>query len=182
MADVSRARRKIASGIAVLALIDLGAIIYLALPLRAGAARPTQVQQQADREYQQLSRKTVPLRGIDQKLSEAQKQDAAFMQNRLPSRYSDVLEELGKLANANHINITAVAYKDDPAKLSGIDTLEMHAGLAGSYVDLVRFINAIERDKMFFIIDSIGFTGENQGGEVRLDLKLETYLRNQSTS
>jgi type IV pilus assembly protein PilO len=182
MADLRRTRKKIISAIAVLAAVDVGALVYLALPLRAGAPQPAQVQHQAEQEYRQLSRTTVPLRGIDQKLEKAQKDDAGFIQQRLPSRYSDVVEELGKVAAANHITITTVSYKTKPEKLLDIDDLEMHAGLDGQYINLVKFMNALERDKMFFIIDSVGLTEHSgqRAGEVRLDMKLDTYLRGQS--
>jgi type IV pilus assembly protein PilO len=182
VADLSRTRKTMISVIIGLGAIDVAAAIYLALPLRAGAAQPAQVQQQAEEEYRQVSRTTVPLRGIDQKLSEAQKDDAAFISNRLPSRYSDVVAELGKLAAENHITITTVSYKTNPEKLAGIQDLEMHAGLDGQYLNLVKFINAVERDRIFFIIDSIGLTGQTgqRAGEVRLDMKLDTYLRGQS--
>jgi hypothetical protein len=39
----------------------------------------------------------------------------------------------------------------------------------------VKFINGLERDKMFFLIDGINLA--EQQGNVRLQLKLETYLR-----
>jgi type IV pilus assembly protein PilO len=93
-----------------------------------------------------------------------------------------VVAELGKLATANHIRITSVSYKTDPGQINNIEDLEIHAGLAGPYVNIVKFMNAVERDKMFFIIDSVGLTGErsergSSNGEVRLDMKLDTYLR-----
>jgi hypothetical protein len=40
----------------------------------------------------------------------------------------------------------------------------------------VKFINALERSKLFFLID--GVTLVEQQGNVRLQLKVETYLRN----
>ena len=185
MADLSRTRQRIITAMVVLGAIDAAAFVYLALPLRSGAEQPAQVQQQAEEEYRQLSRTTVPLRGIDQKLAQAQKDDAAFVQNRLPARYSDVVAELGKLANANHVRITSVNYKPDPTKIDGIDDLEIHAGLAGQYLNVVKFMNAVERNRMFFIIDSIGLTGERsesgpKTSEIKLDMKLDTYLRLQS--
>jgi type IV pilus assembly protein PilO len=185
MADLSRARKRILYTIVALGVIDAAALIYLALPLRAGVAQPEQVQQQAQEEYRRLSRTNVPLRGIDQKLVQAQKDDAAFIERRLPSRYSDVVEELGKLANANHVAIGSIGYTPSAGDLSGVLNLEMHAGLAGQYVNIVKFMNAIERDKMFFIIDSIGLTGQGASkngptGVVHLDMKLDTYLRTQS--
>jgi hypothetical protein len=40
----------------------------------------------------------------------------------------------------------------------------------------VQFINAMERDKMFFLIYSINLTGQ-QTGQVNLRVRLSTYLR-----
>lgn len=176
MADLSRARKRILTSIIALGVVDAAALIYLALPYRAGAAQPAAVRETAEEAYRQLKPKAVPLQGIDQKLAQAQKDDAAFIKNRLPSRYSDVVEELGKLAKASRISITSVTYVTEPAKLNGCEALEMHAGLAGQYVDLVKFINSVERDKMFFIIDTVNLTGQ-KAAEVRLDVKLDTYLR-----
>jgi len=51
------------------------------------------------------------------------------------------------------------------------------AGLSGDYRPLVQFINSLERDKMFFLIDSVTLTGQ-QSGTVNLRLRLKTYLRN----
>lgn len=184
MADLSRARKRIIYTIVALGVVDAAALIYLAFPLRAGVAQPEQVQQQAQEEYRRLTHTNVPLRGMDQKLAHAQKDDAAFMERRLPSQYSDVVEELGKLASANHISIGAISYATSPGDLPGVLNLEMHAGLAGQYVNIVKFMNSVERDKMFFIIDSIGLTGQGAkngpSGVVHLDMKLDTYLRTQS--
>jgi len=185
MADLSRVRRRIIYSIVALGVVDVAALIYLALPLRAGVAQPEQVQQQSEEEYRRLSHTNVPLRGIDQKLAQAQKDDAAFIDRRLPSRYSDVVAELGKLASANQISIGSVNYASTPGDLPGMLNLEMHAALGGQYVNLVKFLNAVERDKMFFIIDSVGLTGQGgkagqPNGYVHLDVKVDTFLRAQS--
>jgi hypothetical protein len=52
----------------------------------------------------------------------------------------------------------------------------MEYDLAGNYTSLARFINAVERDEMFFIIDSVSLGGDPQG-PVKLAVKLETYLK-----
>jgi type IV pilus assembly protein PilO len=56
----------------------------------------------------------------------------------------------------------------------------MEITLSGDYLQEVKFINALERDKMFFLID--GITLGEQQGNVRLQLKLETYLRGGAVS
>jgi hypothetical protein len=40
----------------------------------------------------------------------------------------------------------------------------------------VQFINAVERDKLFFVINGINLTGQ-QTGQVNLRIRLTTYLR-----
>ncbi len=52
----------------------------------------------------------------------------------------------------------------------------MDARLSGDYRPLVEFLNALERDKSFFLIDGVGLTGQ-QSGTVNLRLRLTTYLR-----
>ena len=54
--------------------------------------------------------------------------------------------------------------------------MEIQADFSGDYLQLVRFINALERDSLFFIIDSVELGGE-QAGVVKLQLKLETYQK-----
>jgi type IV pilus assembly protein PilO len=54
--------------------------------------------------------------------------------------------------------------------------MSIDARLAGDYRPLVQFINALERDKMFFVIDGVTLNGQ-QSGTVNLRLRLTTYLR-----
>ena len=50
------------------------------------------------------------------------------------------------------------------------------ARLSGDYRPLMQFLNSLERDKMFFVIDGVTLTGQ-QSGTVNLRLRLTTYLR-----
>jgi len=58
----------------------------------------------------------------------------------------------------------------------GLRPLYIEADFSGGYLQLVRFVNAMERDKLFFLIDSVDLGGE-QNGVVKLQMKLETYLK-----
>jgi hypothetical protein len=57
-----------------------------------------------------------------------------------------------------------------------LQPLKIEADFSGDYLQLVRFVNSVERAPLFFIIDSVELGGE-QAGVVRLQLKLETYLK-----
>jgi hypothetical protein len=58
----------------------------------------------------------------------------------------------------------------------GLVPVEVEANLGGGYLQLVRFVNSLERDDLFFIVESVDLGGE-QGDTVKLHMKLRTYLR-----
>ena len=62
----------------------------------------------------------------------------------------------------------------------GLRPVIIEASLSGNYLQLVRFINSLERDQLFFIVDSVELGGEH-GGVVQLQMKLETYLKTGTT-
>ncbi len=51
----------------------------------------------------------------------------------------------------------------------------MDASLAGEYAPIMKFINGLERDKLFFLIGGLTLTGQ-QGGNVNVRLRLITYI------
>jgi hypothetical protein len=54
--------------------------------------------------------------------------------------------------------------------------VDIDMSVTGDYAQEMRFVNAVERAKTFFVIDSVEL-GAAQGGEVQLKLKLQTYLK-----
>jgi hypothetical protein len=48
--------------------------------------------------------------------------------------------------------------------------------VTGEYAKVAGFINAMEQDKLVFIIDQISLTGQ-EGGVVSLQIKAETFLK-----
>ena len=74
------------------------------------------------------------------------------------------------------MKIDQLRYKPADTSSNGVQPIEMEADLSGSYTSLARFINAMERDEMFFVINSVTLGGEPQGA-VKLSVKLEAYLK-----
>jgi hypothetical protein len=119
----------------------------------------------------------APMRGMDSKLALADKQAMDFEQARLPATYSAFLEELGKLQKSTGVHQAGVAYTPVPKESgSGLTEIRMEARLTGDYPALMKFINQMERDKLFFVIRGVTLTGQ-QGGIVNLRLRADTYLR-----
>ena len=67
-------------------------------------------------------------------------------------------------------------YKEEDAESSGIIPVEIEGTFSGDYLQLVRFINTLERSKLFFTVDSVDLAGEG-AGPVRLEITLHSYLR-----
>ncbi len=175
MASIRETRKKFMPAVIALAILDLACVGYLFSP--AGRSR-----QARQRDYQHLHQQLIakqlevlPTRGMDHKLTQASQDIGGFYDARFPARYSAVTEELGKVATDNGVQLSGVKYDEKDAPIEGLRKLNMELTLSGGYLQEVKFINALERDKMFFLIDGIAL-GEQQGN-VRLQLKLETYLR-----
>jgi hypothetical protein len=120
-----------------------------------------------------------PLEGLDEKLAQATKDADKFSIQRLPYAYSQFLAELGAQAKKQGVKLTRAQYAESP-EMDGtpgaLTEVRVDAGLNGDYRSLALFINALERDKTFFLIRAVTLTGQ-QSGMVGLRLGLTTYLR-----
>jgi hypothetical protein len=175
MASIREVRKTLLPVVIGLVVLDLACIGYLLSPL--GRSREAR-QRDLDQLQAQLAAKkqeVLPSRGMDGKLKQASIDIPAFYKERFPSQYSTVAEELGKLASASGVQITTVKYDDKDTAVEGLRLLNIELALSGNYLSEVKFINALERNKIFFLID--GVTLGEQQGNVRLQVKLETYLR-----
>lgn len=176
MPDVREVRKKVKIAIAALVAVDIAAVLLLFSPLIGSEQSRREQLNDLWRELQLKTHEAEPLRDVDKKIATAKQQIADFYTNRLPTQDSAISEELGKVAGQNHVRIGQIRYKPKDTETVGLRPLEIQADFSGDYLQLVRFINALERDPLFFIIDSVELAGE-QGGTVKLQLKLETYQK-----
>jgi len=176
MPDLRHTRKNLKLTLAVLAGVDLlAAILYFSPVVGSAESRRMELNRlQAD-----LTMKThlvAPLKDLPEKIELAKGQIASFYKNRFPSQNSQIYTELGKVSAANGVKIEQVRYKPADFTSNGLQSIEIEADLSGNYTSLAHFINAVERDEMFFIIDSVTLGGEPQG-PVKLGVKMETYLK-----
>jgi hypothetical protein len=119
----------------------------------------------------------LPLRGLDAKLARATEEADRFSRQRLPASDSDVAGELGALTKKQAVHLTRAQYFHAPV-LAGsageLTEVRIDATLSGDYRPLVQFINSIERDKLFFVINTETLNGQ-QSGTVNLRMGLTTY-------
>jgi hypothetical protein len=116
-----------------------------------------------------------PLRNLPQRVSQSTKGAEHFYDGRVPGADSAILAELGTLEQKANVRLSRVQTSFAPA-LRDVTEVRMDASVSGDYTSVMKFINSVERDKMFFVIDGLTLTGQ-QGGLVNLRLKVTTYLR-----
>jgi type IV pilus assembly protein PilO len=174
MPDLRHMRNRMKIAIAALVLVDVAAAAVLLTPL-AGSAEPRQ--QELQQNWLHLkSRESAPWRGLDKKIPLAQRQIDDFYHDRFSAEDSSISADLGKVASETGVRMSSVKYAQKDAGLDGLERVEIDADLSGDYLQLVRFINALERNRLFFIVDDLEL-GNEQNGVVKLQIKVETYLR-----
>jgi type IV pilus assembly protein PilO len=166
------------AGVAVLALLDLYLVVHLVFLWQGLSANNAEAldQQHVQLIAAQLAAK--PLRGLDKKLVASTHDANGFYETRLPYADSQVAAEIGTLTRKAGVRWTHAQYGYNPV-LNGNDALtqmSVDASVSGDYRPIVQFINAVERDKVFFVINGINLTGQ-QTGQVNLRIRLTTYLR-----
>jgi Tfp pilus assembly protein PilO len=179
MADIRDTRRKVITALSVLLCIDLICVAILVSPIGTHNTDRQQQLRQLQTELQTKTREVTPLQGIDKKVQEAKEQVTSFISNRLPSRYSEIADELGKTAQANNVQFSNIRYATEDTDLNDVKRVALDATVAGNYKQVVKFINALERSKVVFLVDSVTLNQEQQQqqpGLVRLTLRLETYM------
>jgi|GEM_PF-504168 len=161
--------------VGLLCLLNLALGVRLAIAWRSTEAGNAARLEAQRTEYRTMQLKTKPLRGLDKKIVQARADEQAFYEKRFPDSYSEVETELGKLAVKNNVLLNRVQYGQGKPN-QGVSRILIDASLSGDYAPVVRFINGLERARVFFIIDGIVLNGE-QNGIVSLRMRMTTYLR-----
>ncbi len=162
------------AAVGLLCLVNLVLAVRLAYAWKSAQAGNAAGLARRETEYRAMQLKTKPLRGLDKKIAQAQLDEQAFYQKRFPDSYSEVLRVIGSLAVKNNVLLNRVQYAQGKPH-QGVSEILMDASLSGDYAPVVRFINGLERDKVFFLIDGIALSGQ-QSGIVSLRMRLTTFL------
>jgi len=176
MPDLGSSRRKLKIAIGSMLAADVVAMAVLFSPLVGSADSRREQLNELRLELQKKTRAVEPLRGMEKKVVLAKDQINGFYKDRFAARDSDLVNEMGKLASENGIRIQQAKYTKEEAESSGIIPVAIDGSFSGDYLQLVRFINTVERSKLFFMVDSVDLASEGTG-PVKLQIKLHSYLR-----
>jgi Tfp pilus assembly protein PilO len=176
MTSANPIRNRFMIAAVLLLVLDAAALAFLFTPW---GRPPEQREAEYNRlrsEWQQKRREAQPLIGMPQKLERANKDAEIILKGRVADQSSQVSNEIGKLAAADNVRLEHAEYETKDTSLPGIERIVVKASLSADYLQLVKFINAIERSKMLMVLDSVKLN-EQQGGGVKVDLVMESYSR-----
>jgi hypothetical protein len=177
MNSVQQARRALIAIAVVFLLVDIAAAVVLLSPIGHGNRDAEFEQLRLER--QQKDAETKPTRDMDKKLVASREAIPIFYKVRLPANYSEISESLGKTAAEHHVVLSTVRYDAKPTGITGLSDVGIFLSVTGDYVSEMNFINALEREKKFYVLDRvvIGDNGNN-ASILRVEVQLETFLRN----
>jgi type IV pilus assembly protein PilO len=177
MPVLAQTRRRFRAIALVLVAVSVLAAAYIVFPIgpNEGALRA-----EIDSKHQEalrMEKEVTPFRNLSALLAKSDADRKAFYQERLPARFSQVSEQLGALAAKSAVRLEDVKYETiEVQDAPDLQAVQVDATLSGGYSSLAKFINAVERNRVFFLLGGLTLEDE-QSGNVRLSLKLETYLR-----
>ena len=174
-------RHKIGLALAVLAVVDLVIYLFAIGPL---SESDRERRLMADTLQKQVKERTVQvekLAAIVQKVEKARTDGDKLLQEiTMPRRsaFSSIVSELDQAAQQAGVELRDRGYNVEP--IEGSDTLSMmtvNVGLEGSYENLVRFLNQLDRSPRFLIIESLGAAPQQSGANLNVSVKLDAFVR-----
>ena len=95
---------------------------------------------------------------------------------------TDAWAEIDKIAREVNVVKTRTGYSRNVLDI-GLEEIKATMPLEGSYFNLVRFINRLERSKRFFLLEGVRLSqSESKDGTIRLDCSILFYLKSEATN
>ena len=122
---------------------------------------------------------------IRTRLPEVNQQCDRFVKERLlsvSSGYSAVVEDLHRISSETGLTARGIQYKQKDLTARGVAEVQVAASVEGGYANLVRFINAMEKSKQFYLLEELTLVESSSSDAIRLNLQLKTYFRLDATA
>jgi Type II secretion system (T2SS), protein M subtype b len=174
MDDIKRLKKRFITAATVLSLICAGLLGYLLWPASTGPS-PAQLQEQ----YNSLK---LEVASWQKNNPEKVRSDLKRLySDDVPERWSEISQRMTKLFQATGVSAPGIHYEiatDDKSapSLPGVQQIKIDTTVTGEYSKVASFINALEQDKTFFIINKISLSGQ-EAGAVSLSISINAFLK-----
>lgn len=178
--DIRQASRKILIGMTVLAAVDLAFYLAFTRPAVQDYRRLEATTRPDFDELSEREKVVVRLEGYQEGLRQAE-EDLRRLRSEVLStrnqRLVEVQEELAALCDEFHIDLESVSYNHKMLFDERLDRLEMVVPLEGGYVNLRKFMQAVEQSDKFLLVERVALGRGKQGGRLLdLSITLVTYF------
>lgn len=163
------------AGLGIMILVVAGLAIRLGMDWAATDTSSNDALVNKQIELKTLEVQTAPLRGLEERVKDSRTQIKDFYAKRIPANYSSIALGIGDLRLKSGVQLSRLQYTQG-ATAGDLTEISLDSSISGEYQQIMHFVNGLERDKTFFIIRSMAFTGQ-QGGLVSLRLRVSTWLR-----
>ena len=175
-------KRLIIAGLAVLLLVD-AAFAYYSIKLSGSRRNPQQVLAAEKTQVELLRADVKRAAEIQKKIPDYVKAFDKY-EGDLPlenNGNSVISEELSSVAKTTHVLIEDQRFRQKDVPGRDLQEIELDATVSGDYPSIVRFLNALQRSKNTYIVDSLGLeSGSTSQGAAPLapaGLKVNLHLR-----
>lgn len=172
MNDLTRLKNRFVAIATVLSLISVGLLVYLLWPAASGPT-PAALQEQ----YNSLNAEVASWQKNNPDKVRADLKHL-YVED-VPARWSEISEHMEKLFQTTGVTAPGISYQiptDEKNALPGIQEVKIDTTVTGDYSKVAGFINALEQDKVFFIINKISLSNQ-EAGTVSLSITIDTFLR-----
>jgi Tfp pilus assembly protein PilO len=123
---------------------------------------------------------TARMRTLVAKVQQAKVEGDKFLDDctmERASAYSTLIDDLNRMAAESGMQTKEFSYVLDPVEGSDrIEQLTISANFEGSYGNLTKLINMLDKSQRFLIIDSMQASPQSNGA-LNVNLRLDTFVR-----
>lgn len=135
---------------------------------------------QLEREVATREAEVKRLRRVRELLPQARPALASFLRERFPSEragFSAVAVALSTAARNAGVKLENVSYRTRSERnRTELVTVEVSADLQGGYSNFLRYLELLEQDPGFYLIEELGVVSSQRGG-LKLQARLVTFFR-----
>jgi hypothetical protein len=168
------------SGIALALLNGVALFLYLAPP-GGSRAELAEQNQQIRNEIAAARSQSGRLKRVAEKVEIGSGQSAAFESKYfLPRRiaYKSVISEIQRMAQNSGVQAREAVFAEEPIEgTSDLSLLNVTANYEGSYESLLRFLNAADHSPMLLMLDALGATPQQKGGQINTSIRFQVVIR-----
>ena len=177
--DFKFERRTIITGLALLLTADVAMGVYSWRLSKALKTTP----QSMDIEAFNLKKLKADIENAEKVKADLPKtvKDCDKFEQGLPlaaNASSTIEAELGDVSKKAGIQLTGVVFHDKEMTGRNITERLMDATVSGSYENVVRFLNGLQKSQNYYVVDSLELTSEAQTPNVlRVSVHMRTFFR-----